>query len=251
MTSVEILGCRVDAVGRPEAVEQIIALANGKTPSLVVTFGVEMAMYAKRDTKFRAVIARSALSVCDTIGVLLAARLRGVSLRERVTGVDLIEPLAKRSAESGDIRLFLFGGKPGVAQLAAARLGERYPGVKIAGARSGYFSDGESNSIAEQIRASRANLLLVGLGSPKQEFWLDTNLASTGCGCGIGVGGSFDIVSGTVQRAPWQWRRLGLEWLYRLVREPGRWRRQLALPLFAIAIVRETIADRYGRTHQR
>ena len=251
MTSVEILGCRVDAVGRDEGIERIVAFANGKTPSLVVTLGVEMAMYARRDARFRAVVARAALSLCDTIGVLLASRLRGGPLRERVTGVDLIEPLAKRSAQTGDIRLFLFGGKPGVAQLAATRLAERYPGVKIAGARSGYFADAESNAIAAQIRSSHANLLLVGLGSPKQEFWLDTNLASTGCGCGIGIGGSLDIVAGTVQRAPQLWQRLGLEWLYRLVREPARWRRQLALPRFAAAILGETIAQRFGRTQQR
>jgi N-acetylglucosaminyldiphosphoundecaprenol N-acetyl-beta-D-mannosaminyltransferase len=234
-------------VSRDEAVERIAALAHGSTPALVVTLGVEMVMYAQRDTRFRALVDRAALSLCDTIGILLASRVRGGPLRERVTGIDLIGPLAERSARSGDLRFFLFGGAPGVAERAANELRARYPGVAIAGTRDGYFAPAQSATIAASIAASGANVLLVGLGSPKQEYWLDDFLTATRCGVGIGVGGSFDVLAGTVPRAPHAWRRAGLEWLYRLIREPSRWRRQLALPQFACAATREAMAQRGNR----
>jgi N-acetylglucosaminyldiphosphoundecaprenol N-acetyl-beta-D-mannosaminyltransferase len=213
----------------------------------VVTLGVEMVMYAQRDVRFRTLVDRAALSLCDTIGILLASRLRGGPLRERVTGIDLIGPLAERSAAGAGLRFYLFGGGPGVAERAAGELRRRYPGVQIAGARDGYFAPAQSSTIAASIAASGANVLLVGLGSPKQEYWLEDFLATTRCGVGIGVGGSFDVLAGMVPRAPRAWRRAGLEWLYRLIREPSRWRRQLALPHFAFAATREAMAQRGNR----
>ena len=204
-------------------------------------------MYAQRDPRFRELVARAALSVCDTIGILLASRARGGPLRERITGVDLIDRLAQRSAHRGDLRLFLFGAAPGVALRAAENLRSRFPGAIIAGVRDGYFSPQEASAIPSYITSSGANVILAGLGSPKQEYWLDDHLAATGCGVGIGVGGSFDVLAGTVERAPRLWQRFGLEWLYRLIREPSRWRRQLALPRFALAATRELIFQRGTR----
>jgi N-acetylglucosaminyldiphosphoundecaprenol N-acetyl-beta-D-mannosaminyltransferase len=240
--SIEILGCRVDAVEGDEAVARIVAATRGEAPTRVITLGVEMVMYAQRDERFRSAIASADLSLCDTIGILLASRLRRGPLRSRVTGVGLIEPLARASAATGDVRFFLFGGAPGVAERAAAALIARFPGVRIAGIRHGFFNPGESNEIAATIAASGANILLAGLGSPKQEFWLIDHLAATGARVGIGVGGSFDVLGGTKKRAPRIVQRLGFEWLFRLVQEPARWRRQLALPRFAIAILREALA---------
>jgi N-acetylglucosaminyldiphosphoundecaprenol N-acetyl-beta-D-mannosaminyltransferase len=159
----------------------------------------------------------------------------------------LIEPLAERSATHGDLRFFFFGGAPGVAERAAIALRKRHPDIVIAGTRDGYFAPGQSATIVASIAASKANVLLVGLGSPKQEYWLEDNLGATKCGVGIGVGGSFDVLAGTVPRAPRLWQRAGLEWLYRLIREPSRWRRQLALPRFAIAATREAITQRGSR----
>jgi len=211
-----------------------------------VTLGVEMAMYAQRDRRFRELVDRAALSLCDTIGILLASRARGGPVRERVTGIDLVESLAEASA-AGGLRLFLFGGAPGIAERAAATLRERYPAVEIAGTHDGYFAGPQSPLIAASIAKSGANVLLVGLGSPKQEYWLDDYLTATNCSVGIGVGGSFDVLAGMVSRAPRGWQRLGLEWLYRLMREPSRWRRQLALPRFAFAATREAIAQRGNR----
>lgn len=199
-------------------------------------------MYAQRDSRFRALVDLASLSLCDTIGILLASRARHGPLRERVTGIDLIEPLAELSSAGGNLRFFFFGAAPGVAERAATALRRRHPGVAIAGTRDGFFSPEQSPAIAASIAASGANVLLVGLGSPKQEYWLEEFLDATKCGVGIGVGGSFDVLAGTVPRAPRIWRRAGIEWLYRLVREPSRWRRQLALPRFAIAATREALS---------
>jgi N-acetylglucosaminyldiphosphoundecaprenol N-acetyl-beta-D-mannosaminyltransferase len=235
------LGCRVDAVSRDEAIARIAACAQGLPPALVVTLGVEMTMFAQHDSRFRNLVNRSTLSLCDTIGILLASRARRGPLRERVTGIDLIEPLVERSAKGEDLRFFFFGGAPGVAERAAIALRQRHPGAAIVGTRDGYFTPTQSPTIVASIRASKANVVLVGLGSPKQEYWLEEYLADTQCGVGIGVGGSFDVLAGTVPRAPRVWQQLGLEWLYRLIREPRRWRRQLALPRFVFAAAREAM----------
>jgi N-acetylglucosaminyldiphosphoundecaprenol N-acetyl-beta-D-mannosaminyltransferase len=246
---ITVLGCRVDAVGRDEAVARIVALANGASngSGLVVTLGVEMVMAAQHDRAFRDVLNSAALVTCDTIGLLLASRLRRGPLRERVTGVELVAALAARSASHGDVRMYLLGSGGDTAQRAGEALRRAYPGAIIAGARDGYFREDESDAVAAAVRASGANVLLAGLGSPKQELWLARNLAATGCGAGIGVGGSFDVYAGNVERAPAFFQRAGLEWAYRLAKEPRRWRRQLALPRFALAALAETLTSRPER----
>ena len=251
MNSIEILGCRVDALSPTEAVERIAGLALAPTPSIVVTLGVEMVMEAQRNPRFRALVNRAALALCDTVGILLASRLRGGPLRDRVTGIDLIGPLAERSARSGDLRLYLFGAAPQVAERAAAALAREHPGARVVGTRNGYFAPEESAAIADAIARSGANVGLIGLGRAKQEFWLEDFLAATGAAVGIGVGGSFDVLAGAAVRAPSLMRRAGLEWLYRLVREPARWRRQLALPRFALAAVREAFSARGNKERMR
>ncbi|HEX3549376.1 MAG TPA: WecB/TagA/CpsF family glycosyltransferase [Candidatus Elarobacter sp.] len=244
MDSFEVLGCRVDAVGRDEAVSRIAALANSGRPGLVVTLGVEMVMAARRDDAFRRIVNGAALVTCDTIGLLLASRLRGGPLRTRVTGVELVDALAARSASLGDIRLYLLGGAGDTAERAAAALRARYPEVQIAGTHDGYFSAADEPGIVAAIRNSGANVLLAGLGSPRQEQWLARHLAASGAGAGIGIGGSLDVYAGNVKRAPALFQRTGTEWAYRLAREPRRGRRQLALPRFAVAALGETLAAR-------
>ncbi|MEO6912424.1 MAG: WecB/TagA/CpsF family glycosyltransferase [Candidatus Baltobacteraceae bacterium] len=238
----EILGCRLDPIDAVQATAFILARVEDPSgvPLQVVTLGTEMVVYAQKDARFRRAVNGCELSLCDTVGLLAVARSRGAQLRERVTGVELIGHLSAVAATSGP-PLFLLGGAQGVAEKAAAALVRRYPGLQIAGTRNGYFKESDSDEICRQIAQSGAKLLLVGLGSPRQEFWLADHLSQTGCGAGIGVGGSFDVISGTVQRAPDTWRRLNLEWLYRLVREPQRWRRQLALPHFVLLAAAESL----------
>jgi N-acetylglucosaminyldiphosphoundecaprenol N-acetyl-beta-D-mannosaminyltransferase len=238
--SIQVLGCRLDPIGADEAVERIMDFARGESGAQVVTLGTEMVVYAQRDEAFRAVVNASALSLCDTVGVLAVARRRGAGLRTRVTGVDLMERLCARAAREG-IAVYLLGGAPGVAEDAAAILEARFPGLRIAGAHDGFFTQDQAQGIVTQIRESRARIVFVGLGSPRQEMWLGQYLGATGCGVGIGVGGSFDVMSGRVRRAPRLWRRLGLEWLYRLIREPSRWRRQVALPRFVWLLLCEQV----------
>lgn len=246
MQSVSILGCRLDAIDADAATQRILQFAREGSGAQVVTLGTEMVVHAQRDAKYREVVNACALSLCDTVGLLAVARSRGANLHERVTGVELIDHLCARAANEG-ISVFLFGAAPGVADRAATELQRRYPGLRIAGTRNGYFAADESGRIASEIRASGAQVLLVGLGFPKQEYWLAEHLRETGCGAGIGVGGSFDVISGNVERAPERWRKLGLEWLYRLVKEPHRWRRQLALPHFVLLVAGESVRSRFAR----
>jgi N-acetylglucosaminyldiphosphoundecaprenol N-acetyl-beta-D-mannosaminyltransferase len=244
---VTILGCRLDDVGADEAVKRIAAYARAPGAAQVVTLGTEMVVYAQRDARFRAAVNAAALSLCDTVGLLWVARRRGARLRARVPGVELIERLCD-AAEREGMGVYLFGGAEGVAASAASRLRQRHPKLVVSGTRSGYFRDDESVEIAAEIRRSGARLLFCGLGFPKQELWLAEHLRETGCGAGIGVGGSFDVISGRSVRAPALWRRLGLEWLFRLVREPRRWRRQLALPLFIGLVACEGLGLRRARS---
>lgn len=240
MKSLEILGCRLDDLDADAATDAIIGLAREGRGAQIVTLGTEMVVHAQRDRRYRDVVNACALSLCDTVGLLAVARSRGANLRERVTGVELVEHLCARSAPEG-ISIFLFGGAPGVAEEAARTLQQRYPGLRIAGTRNGFFAPEESAAIAQQIRASGAQVLFVGMGFPRQELWLAEYLRESGAGAGIGVGGSFDVISGKVERAPQAWRRLGLEWLYRLFKEPARWRRQLALPHFVLLVTGERL----------
>ncbi|MDE2481260.1 MAG: WecB/TagA/CpsF family glycosyltransferase [bacterium] len=238
--SIHILGCRLDLLDAEAATDLVMDFARTGAGAQIVTLGTEMVVQAQRDAAFRDVVNGAALSLCDTVGLLAVARRRGADLRGRVTGVELVERLCAGAAREG-VRVYLFGGAEGVAADAAAVLETRFPGLQIAGVRNGFFGGDESARIAADIRASDAAIVFVGLGSPRQEFWLAEHLRATGCGAGIGVGGSFDVLSGRVRRAPRVWRRFGLEWLYRLIREPHRWRRQLALPYFVWLITLERL----------
>lgn len=241
--SLEILGCRLDPIGADEATERILGFMRERTGAQIVTLGTEMVVYAQRDDAFRRIVNACALSLCDTVGLLLVARRRGAHLEGRVTGVELIEYLARKAAGE-ELSVYLLGGEDGAAADAAAVLEARFPGLRIAGVRNGYFAPEESAQIAADIRASDAALLLVGLGSPRQERWLAEYLAASGAGAGIGVGGSFDVIGGRAERAPVLWRRLGVEWLYRLVKEPNRWRRQIALPYFVWLVALDALGLR-------
>ena len=155
---------------------------------------------------------------------------------ERVPGVDLASLAIKAAALQGRT-VVLLGGRPGVASEAAERLKARYPGVRVSGAFHGYFTEAESESLVLQIRKAAPDLLLVGLGAPKQEFWIRQNLDRLGVRVAMGVGGTLDIFAGRVKRAPAVWQRLGLEWAYRLLQEPRRAWRMTALPRFVAAVL--------------
>ena len=244
--SLDILGCRLDLVNARQAASRILALARQSAGAQIVTLGTEMVVLAQKDERFRSIVNASALSLCDTIGLLAVARRRGAALRERVTGVELTERLCALAAKE-DVPVYFLGGSDGVAADAAAILEVRFPGLRVAGTGHGFFSEDETPNVVAAIAQSGAKLLFVGMGSPRQELWLASHLRETGCGAGIGVGGSLDVLGGRVERAPHIFRRYGLEWLYRLAKEPHRWRRQLALPRFVWLVA----LDRLGLRHKK
>ncbi|MCX7624468.1 MAG: WecB/TagA/CpsF family glycosyltransferase [Thermomicrobium sp.] len=239
---IRILGLPVHDVTLPEAVERIRAWCAEPAPlRQVVTLNPEMAMAARRDPGFRAVIERAALVTPDGVGMTLAARLQGTPLRARVTGVDLVEALAFAGC-----RLFFLGAAPGVAERAARALAERF-GARIVGTWAGSPRTEDATAALERIAATRPEVLCVAYGAPAQEHWIARyreELTRCGVRVAIGVGGTFDYLAGVVPRPPLLVRRLGLEWLYRLLRQPWRWRRQLALPHFAALAVTEAIRAR-------
>ena len=158
-------------------------------------------------------------------------------MRERVAGSDLVGQIADRAQTTG-WRIFLLGAAEGVAEQAAIKLRERYPQTHIVGTYAGSPRPEDEADIAARIRSSKADILLVAYGAPKQDKWIARNLDRTGVSVAMGIGGSLDFIVGTQKRAPQWMQRVGLEWLYRLVREPWRWRRQLALPKFVWAVLR-------------
>ena len=197
----------------------------------IATVNPEFLMRARENAEFRACLERASLCIPDGIGVLWAARMRGRPLRERVAGSDLVPRLAQEGAVRG-WRIFFLGAAPGVAEAAATRLRDAHPGLQIVGCYPGSPRRDEEDDIVARVREAGCDLLLVAYGAPGQDLWLDRNLARTGAAVGIGVGGSFDFIAGTARRAPRWAQRLGVEWFVRLLWEPWRWRRQLALPKF-------------------
>jgi N-acetylglucosaminyldiphosphoundecaprenol N-acetyl-beta-D-mannosaminyltransferase len=237
--SVEVLGVRVDDVTYPEALSLLLEAVAQRKPTVVTTPNPEIVMLARRDADFRATLNRCTLNIPDGIGLVLAARLRGQRLREHVQGTDLALLLAAEGARLGH-RWFLLGGGTGIARRAAAALADRFPGLTIAGAEPGSPWPADDLVVQQRIAAvGPVDVILVAYGAPKQERWLDRNLAALGIPVGIGVGGVFNYVSGATPRAPALLRRWHLEWLHRLITQPWRWRRQLVLPVFGLLVVRE------------
>lgn len=235
--AISILGIPVHpvtAAGALATVERYMA-----EPRLhqIATVNPEFIMAAQSDAAFRHTLRTADLCLPDGVGLLYAARYLGRTLTERVPGSEFIYSLAERAAERG-WPLFLLGAAPGVAEEAAQILRARYPGLRIAGTHAGSPDVAENDDIVRRINASGAALLYVAYGAPKQDKWIERNRTTLATvRVAIGVGGSLDFVTGRSARAP-QWARdRGLEWLYRLYKEPWRWRRMTALPRFAFQVL--------------
>ncbi len=203
----------------------------------VVTLNTEMLYRALRDKALRDLINSADLVVPDGHGVVWAGRQLGQFLPARVAGIDLVAALAAHAARE-KWRLFLLGAAPGVAEEAARNLARAYPGLEVAGVAHGYFPEEEAVVIVRRIRAAAPDLLLVALGSPKQEFFIWAHRKELGAIVAMGVGGAFDVLAGRLRRAPRVFQDLHLEWLFRLLQQPRRWRRMTVLPLFAWTVKR-------------
>ncbi|MGD8623225.1 MAG: WecB/TagA/CpsF family glycosyltransferase [Anaerolineae bacterium] len=242
MDSIDILGVRVDDATYDDLLACVDDFVAAGRPHHIVTLNAEMLVAAHDDLAFRQILQAADLNVADGAGLMLAARLLGRPLRQRVTGSDGIHHLAAHCARRG-YRLYLLGGAPGVAGAAAQRLVAANPGLEVAGTYAGSPRVEDEDDIVARVRAAAPHLLLVAYGVPAEEKWIARNRQRLGVPAMIGVGGAFDFVAGLARRAPPWMRRLGLEWLHRLIRQPWRWRRQLALPRF-VGLV---LAQRLGR----
>jgi N-acetylglucosaminyldiphosphoundecaprenol N-acetyl-beta-D-mannosaminyltransferase len=240
MQSVEILGVRVDDATYDDLIDLVDAFVASGRPHHIVTLNTEMVIAAHEEASFAEVLNSADLNVADGVGVMLAARLLGHPLRERVTGSDGIYRLAAHCARQG-YRPFLLGAALGVAEVAAERLAASNPDLGVAGVFAGSPVPEEADDIIERVRAVEPDLLLVAYGVPAEEQWIARHRQRLGVPVMIGVGGTFDFVAGVTRRAPKWMRRWGLEWLYRLFREPWRWRRQLALPKFLVLVAKQKL----------
>jgi len=245
-SSIDILGVRIDDVTMSEACDLAAGLIAAGGVHQFATVNPEFIMSARRDLEFAQVLDRTALNVPDGVGVIWAARRQAHHLRERVAGVDLVEQLCARGSAS-HWRVFFLGARPGVAELAAACLAHKYPGLIVAGTYAGSPALENEQMIVDRIQRAEPNLLFVAFGAPAQDKWLARNLPmlwpvtaadTPNLGLiGLGVGGSLDFIAGAQKRAPEWMQRAGIEWLYRLLRDPSRWRRQIALARFAVAVM--------------
>ena len=231
---IDILGVGFDNVTMEEAVERAQELLSRDGPHLVVTPNAEIVQQAQKDGEFFSLIADADLVIPDGVGVIYASRILGRPLKGRVPGCDFAEALMAEMARRGQ-KLFLLGAKPGVADLAAANLMAKYPGLAVCGTHDGYFK--EDGPVAHAIRESGADVVFVCLGAPKQEKWIRSNGEATGARLLIGLGGSLDVFAGQVERAPEGWQKAGLEWLYRAIKQPARFKRVAKLPLFLCSAV--------------
>ncbi|MGI6551825.1 MAG: WecB/TagA/CpsF family glycosyltransferase [Clostridia bacterium] len=236
---VEILGAQIDGLTMEETLQKIESFIQEGTPHQAITLNAEILYRAVHQPALMEIINQADLVTPDGAGILWAARKLGRPVPERVTGIDLLQEIARKGASAG-WKLFLYGGKPGVARQAAANLQKQYPALEIAGTAHGYLTEEEMPSLIEEIREARPQILLVALGAPKQEFWIKENLRKTGVPVAIGVGGSFDVIAGHVKRAPVWAQKAHLEWFYRLVKEPWRYKRMMSLPKFMGLVWRES-----------
>ena len=228
----DILGVGFDDLTLSEAVDRALALLDQPSCHYIVTPNPELVTMGRNDETYRAALNGADLVLADGIGVVHAAKILGTPLKGRCPGIDFAQGLmSKLAARQG--RLFLLGAKPGVAVAAAQNLKERYPGLRLCGTHDGYFKD--SAPVVQEIADAAPDVVFVCLGAPKQEFWMVEHGPKTGAQLLVGLGGSLDVFAGVVERAPESWQRLGLEWLYRLMKEPSRFGRMAKLPLFLCA----------------
>lgn len=234
---VNILGVMVHKVNVEQASDRIIEyISASEGAKSVFTPNSEIIMAAYRDPEFCNLLNSSDLLTADGIGVVYASKIVKNPIAERAAGYDIACRTLEKLAKLGG-SLYLFGSKPGVAELAAANIESRYSGVKVVGMSDGYFDEVKEKAIIEDIKSTKPDLLFVCLGAPKQERWISAHKAELGAKVCMGIGGSLDVFAGTVKRAPEFYTKHGIEWLYRLMKQPSRFVRMLDLPRFGLKVL--------------
>ncbi len=237
----EILGCRVHDVDMDTVMNAVQGFVNNQATHQIVTADASAIVIAQSDPEFKEIVNSADIVSPDGVSIVLGSRFSCKRIQVRVSGVDISMKILEMAAKDS-FSVFFFGAAPGVAEKAAEKMIEQYPGLLVAGTRNGYFDDDkDTDAIVEQIKTSGAKVLLVALGIPKQEKWIRRNISRLGVGVAIGVGGTFDVMSGLVKRAPVWYQKHGLEWLYRLSKDRRKIAKVLLLPKFVYMV----IAQRY------
>ena len=230
---IDVMGVGFDSLTMDEAVARARDLMAERRAAYVVTPNPEIVMLCREDAAAMQAVQNADLVLADGIGVIYGAKILGTPLRAKLPGIDFASALMAQMGQEGK-SVFLLGAKPGVADAAAEKMRERFPGLVIAGTHDGYFK--EDAPIAAEIKASGADMALVCLGAPKQELFMAKYGEATGCHLLMGLGGSMDIFAGVAQRAPEFYCKHNLEWFYRLIKNPSRFGRMMKLPLFLVHV---------------
>jgi N-acetylglucosaminyldiphosphoundecaprenol N-acetyl-beta-D-mannosaminyltransferase len=228
MEIIDFAGIKIDNLSLSEAAARVEELLLSESSHLIVTPNPEIIVASQKDPDLKNIVNQASLRVPDGISMVVVSRILGKPLKERVAGIDLMLKILEKQIKT--LKVFLLGGEPGVAEGAAQKLAERFSTIQIVGAQNGYFQN--NSEIVSKIKAAKPDILFVGLGAGRQEKWIYRHLAELQTKVCMAVGGSFDVISGRKKRAPKWMRTLYVEWLYRLVKEPKRLKRQLALPKF-------------------
>ncbi|MGF7184792.1 N-acetylglucosaminyldiphosphoundecaprenol N-acetyl-beta-D-mannosaminyltransferase [Desulfitispora alkaliphila] len=237
---VNILGAPVDRVDMEGALHFVEKAITENKPKHIITLNAEIIYQAQSETELMEIINQADLVTPDGAGVVWASKELGNPVPERVTGIDLLQEIAKKANATG-WRLFFFGAAPGVAAEAAEKLKESYSNINIVGTHHGFIkTQADEDQLLQQISEAKPHILLVALGAPRQEYWIKKHKEKLGIPVNIGVGGSFDVISGRIDRAPKWMQKVQLEWLYRLIKEPTRFKRMLALPKFMGLVKKST-----------
>lgn len=237
---INILNVLIDNVTKEEALATAMKYLEGDKHRVIVTPNPEFVMLAQEDTDFRRILNEADLAIADGIGIVLASKLQKTKLKERVTGYDFILNIFER-IKGKPVTVYILGAAKGVAELAREKLTETYDGLKIIGCHDGYFDEKEEKIIIAEIQKKKPDILLVGLSFPRQEKWIYRNKSKLPVKMSIACGGSLDGFAGVVKRAPVFFQRTGLEWFYRLMKQPSRRGRMMKLPQFAWRVIVERL----------
>jgi len=231
-----ILGVPIDIVTLESAINRVKELFEGNHCGMVTTPNTEIVMAATDDRELLTVLSDSDLCIPDGIGLIYASRIQKLGLTERVTGVDLMKKILEYS-NTLEKSIYILGGKPDVAKLACENIKSTFSSIKILGFHDGYFNLDDEKEIIQEINEAKPDILFVALGAPRQEKWIYQHKENLNAKVAMGVGGGVDIWAGTAKRAPVTFQRLGMEWFYRLMKEPWRYKRMLVLPRFMIRVL--------------
>jgi N-acetylglucosaminyldiphosphoundecaprenol N-acetyl-beta-D-mannosaminyltransferase len=244
---IEVLGCPVDALDMPQTVQRCLELVARNARAQHIVLNAAKLAEAHRNARMRSIIESCELVSADGQAIVWAAQALGTPLPERVAGIDLMHELMSAAAQRG-LSVYVLGAREEVLAAALENLRQRYPGLRVAGSRHGYFDDSEVAAVTAGIRAAAPDMLFVAMSSPRKEYFLADNKEALGVPFAMGVGGAIDVAAGLTRRAPRWVQSAGLEWFYRLAQEPRRmWRRYLDQNVFVVrALVRELWARRAG-----